>query len=99
MFLPLRALKLISEYSKPLTRPDWRNIRRIKNMGHIYNDIMNNKNNYYPPVFKLFTKNIVRNYSYRYIMDIVILKGKEYASNKLNIPLNVLNTLNLIKDF
>ena len=98
MFLPLRALKLISEYSKPLTQPQWKNIRRIKNMGIIYNDIMDNKNRHYPPVFKLFTKNIVRNYSYQYIIDVVVIKGKEYASIRLNIPLNVLNTLNIIKD-
>ncbi len=29
MELPSRPLLLIREYSKPLTRPDWRSIRRI----------------------------------------------------------------------
>jgi hypothetical protein len=27
--LPFRALRLISEYSKPLTRPDWRTCKRL----------------------------------------------------------------------
>ena len=27
--LPIRAISLISEYSKPLTRPDWRTLRRL----------------------------------------------------------------------
>ena len=97
MFLPPRALALINEFSKPITRPDWRNIRRI-NMGHLYNDIMYNKNNYYPSVFNLFTKNIVRNYSYQYIVQAIKMEGKEKASIMLNIPLNVLNTLRIIKD-
>ena len=26
--LPLNAIKLISEYSKPVTRPDWRTFKR-----------------------------------------------------------------------
>ena len=29
MFLPPRALTLIKEYSRPLTRPDWRTLQRM----------------------------------------------------------------------
>ena len=97
MFLPQRALILIKEYSKPLTRPDWRNIRRL-NMGHLYNNIMDNKNKYYPPVFKLFTRNIVKNYSYQYIIQVVKMEGKEKASIILNITIEVLNTLKIIRE-
>ena len=97
MFLPPKALALIKEYSKPLTRSDWRNIRRL-NMGHLYNNIMDNKNKYYPPVFKLFIRNIVRNYSYQYIIQAIKMEGKEKASIMLNIPIEVLNTLKIIRE-
>ncbi len=30
-FLPSRAITLIREYSKPLTRPDWRRIKKLSN--------------------------------------------------------------------
>jgi hypothetical protein len=97
MFLPPRALALIKEYSKPLTRPDWRTLRRL-NMGHIYIHIMNNKNKYYPPVFNLFTRNIVRNYSYQYIVQAIKIEGKEKASIMLNIPIEILNTIRIIRE-
>ena len=35
-YLLTKAVKLINEYSKPLTRPDWKSIKRIPNMGYIY---------------------------------------------------------------
>ena len=97
MFLPARALTLIKEYSRPLTRPDWRSIRRL-NMGHIYIHIMNNKNKYYPTVFNLFTRNIVRNYSYQYIVQAIKIEGKEKASIMLNIPIEILNTIRIIRE-
>lgn len=31
VLLPLRALTLISEYSKPVTRADWRKLHKMKN--------------------------------------------------------------------
>ena len=89
MFLPPRALALIKEYSRPLTRQDWRSIRRL-NMGHIYIHIMNNKNKYYPPVFNLFTKNIVRNYA-NYMAHIrdKILKKSNIALDNWFININI----------
>jgi hypothetical protein len=39
-YLLTKAVKLINEYSKPLTRPDWKSIKRIPNMGYIYNIIL-----------------------------------------------------------
>ena len=37
--LPSRAVKLISEYSKPLTRPDWRTFIRTLSKNIFLNDI------------------------------------------------------------
>ena len=34
--LPYHALRLISEYSKPMTRPDWRNSKPIITSFYIY---------------------------------------------------------------
>jgi hypothetical protein len=39
--LPSRALKLISEYSKPITRGDWRTFSRSITIGTYINDINN----------------------------------------------------------
>ena len=34
--LPLRILNLIREYSKPLTRPDWRTLHKLSNYDLFY---------------------------------------------------------------
>jgi len=39
--LPPRALSLISEYSKPVTRGDWRNSKPIATTYEMYDEIMN----------------------------------------------------------
>jgi len=45
--LPSRALLLINEYSKPLTRSDWRESKPIISTRHLYLFILNhNINNY-----------------------------------------------------
>jgi hypothetical protein len=38
--LPNRALLLINEYSKPLTRPDWRNSKPITTTYQLYNNTL-----------------------------------------------------------
>ena len=38
--LPLKARKLISEYSKPLTRPDWRTFERAINPNLFIEEIL-----------------------------------------------------------
>jgi hypothetical protein len=40
--LPCRALLLISEYSKPLTRPDWRQSKPIITTYRLYLVVINN---------------------------------------------------------
>ena len=38
--LPCRALHLISEYSKPLTRPDWRKSKPLTTTYQLYNNTL-----------------------------------------------------------
>ena len=38
--LPLKALKMIREYSKPVTRPDWRTFKRTINPNLFIEDII-----------------------------------------------------------
>ena len=54
--LPSRALLLIGEYSKPLTRPDWRESIPIISTCHLYLIILNHNIKYYEhltPIEKL----------------------------------------------
>ena len=39
--LPCRALLLIREYSRPLTRPDWRQSKPIISTYHLYLEVRN----------------------------------------------------------
>ena len=45
--LPCRALSLIREYSKPLTRPGWRNSNPVISQFKLYSYLKNNKHKYY----------------------------------------------------
>ena len=38
--LPLRALSLISEYSKPMTKPNWRKSRPLTTPYQLYNNTL-----------------------------------------------------------
>ena len=38
--LPGRALTIISEYSKPMTRPDWRNSKPLTTTYQLYNNTL-----------------------------------------------------------
>jgi hypothetical protein len=40
--LPCRALSLIREYSKPMTRPDWRQSKPIVTTYRLYLNVINN---------------------------------------------------------
>ena len=44
MNLPTRALALVCEYSKPVTRPDWRKLNRLP-LYKLYGEIMKKKQN------------------------------------------------------
>jgi hypothetical protein len=38
--LPERAIKLIHEYSKPMTRPDWRHSKPLTTTYQLYNNTL-----------------------------------------------------------
>ena len=90
-YLLKKAVKLINEYSKPLTRPDWKSIKRIPNMGYIYNIIV--KNRIILPVFSLLINNILNGWNINIILTSVKTYGIFITSKYLNIPINILNNI------
>ena len=68
--LPNHILKLISEYSKPLTRPDWRTFERIITIEHLIYFLKTK----YPPTLLYFmvSQNLFQSsffIAYRFIRD------------------------------
>lgn len=90
-YLLTKAVKLINEYSKPLTRPDWKSIKRIPNMGYIYNIIV--KNTIILPVFSILINNILNGWNINIILTSVKTYGIFITSKYLNIPINILNNI------
>jgi hypothetical protein len=88
--LPSRALKLISDYSKPLTRPDWRTFIRTLSKKIFLKEIqkLNNCN-----TLGIYT--IVNKYDYIYAMTAQELN--EYKNNQKKIKIRQLE-LNLKKE-
>ena len=72
MYLPVRVLKLIKEYSKPVTRSDWRTFERIMDTNYF---IFNIEYKYFTnksPLYSLVLKNIYASEfynSYQYIYN------------------------------
>ena len=96
--LPLRVLLLISEYSKPLTRPDWRTCKSLISIEEYiyaihYKDYINN-NILNTPLLNLISNNIAEtdfyrayNHIYFFGIESYVLKynlNKQYIlSNKI----------------
>ena len=77
--LPSRAQKLISEFSKPVTRPDWRTIKPGC-VGKFYKEIISYKNitNKYDKYYKLYNRfvlNVQHNYNWNILYDYVKQNG------------------------
>jgi hypothetical protein len=69
--LPVRALSLIREYSKPLTRPDWRKYKSAISQYIIYVVVLYNDNKY-TGLKSIIYRNIIKTewyYVYSYIRD------------------------------
>jgi hypothetical protein len=76
--LPERALRLISEYSKPLTRSDWRTLKIMPQS--LYNTIIHNatRNN---ALYKL-----IDSYEYTYTIEdlpFILKKGQSYLYRRI----------------
>jgi hypothetical protein len=52
--LPSRALCIISEYSRPITRPDWRQSKPIITTFQLYQYVLENQTKLSPLLYKLF---------------------------------------------
>ena len=52
--LPYRALLLINEYSKPLTRPEWRNSKPIVTSFYLYKMVQNTPTFLTPLIYGLY---------------------------------------------
>ena len=83
--LPSRALQLIHDFSKPLTRHDWRNIRRISAFDiylHVYCRTQT-------PLMELIFYNMQYTNWYNMYSTIKLI-GLRNASIKYNIPIREL---------
>jgi hypothetical protein len=79
--LPINALRLIKEYSKPVTRPDWRTIRHLTQY-HLFLNIKNDiytKSLYYNAYKSMETTDwfYVLNYISRFGIESYIHKHKK----------------------
>ena len=99
--LPLNAKKLISEYSKPLTRPDWRTVCPLT-IKRYYTDIVRNIdiNKIYKNVYYLFLdygeyeiKQFKINHHISAIYSCINLYGIEKCSEHFNIHKHVLTEI------
>jgi hypothetical protein len=97
--LPLRAKKLISEYSKPVTRPDWGTLCPLT-FTRFYNDIKRNRYRYkiFQNVYNYFISNIDTTYNHIEKMNNeIMIYGFVQVSKKYNINLLILQ--DIIRDY
>jgi hypothetical protein len=82
--LPSNALRLISEYSKPVTRPEWRTLRKLAIFDiylHVYCNLKPQT-----PLMKLIFHNIEKTAWYK-MYSTIKLVGLHKASIKYNMSL------------
>ena len=93
LILPLRATKLISEYSKPITRPDWGTLCPLT-FTRFYSDIKRNRNRYkiFQDVYNYFISNIEYKNLDKMNNEIMIY-GFDQVSKKYNINLLLLQDI------
>ena len=92
MELPDDVLQLIREYSKPLTRPDWRTLNRLP-LHQLYQEIMRNKNNpnwNYSLVLHKFVYDIQRGKRWIDLYEYSEIYGLEKCSIHFGIQFSVL---------
>jgi hypothetical protein len=86
--LPSRALLLIREYSKPLTRPDWRTLHKISNYDLFYHISHSDYN-----ATDIIMSNIRETDWYKMYLFIEVW-GIEMAAMRYNIPVGDLININ-----
>ena len=93
--LPLRVQKLISEYSKPITRPDWGKLCPLT-FTRFYTDIKRNRNRYkiFQNVYNYFISNVdIRYNQIEKMNNEIIIYGFVQVSKKYNINLLLLQDI------
>jgi hypothetical protein len=89
MELPDDVLQIIREYSKPLTRPDWRTLNRLP-LHKLYCEIMINKNKpnwNYSVVLQKFIYDIQRGKKWSDLYEYSEMYGIELCSRRFGIQL------------
>ena len=92
MELPDDVLQIIREYSKPLTRPDWRTLNRLP-IHKLYQEIMKKKNKptwNYSYVLRKFVYDIQRGKRWSDLYDYSEMYGIELCSRRFGIQLSEL---------
>ena len=81
MNLPSNALVLIREYSRPITRPDWRKLNRLP-MYKLYKEIMRKKNTSwdYAKIFQIFIIDIQRGFTWSELKIYAQMYGMKVCS-------------------
>jgi hypothetical protein len=95
--LPSNALALIHEYSRPITRPDWRERKWIC-VGDMYKEITNYKNvstkyDIYYNLYNCFNKNVQGNLCWSHLYSCVLTMGLKNAAEECGITEHVLKKL------
>jgi len=93
MGLPDDILVIIRVFSKPITRPDWRSIKRIC-MGSLYKEIIQTKNDGFSlreeRLRGKFIRSIQNNQPFSTLRDHVFMYGIKSCSEKYGIQESVL---------
>jgi len=89
MILPIRAQKLISEYSKPLTSPDWRKRKNIT-IQTIYHYFVKRPTK----LRAIFIRNMFNNVPVNQLLGYVRYYGITYTSNAFHISERNISILN-----
>jgi hypothetical protein len=92
MELPDDVLQIIREYSKPLTRPDWRTLNRLP-LHKLYREIMINKNKpnwNYSVVLHKFIYDIQRGKKWSDLYEYSEMYGIDSCSKQFGIQLSEL---------
>jgi hypothetical protein len=92
--LPSNALRLISEYSKPVTRPDWRNVKPIVSVSELYMSVYTSwdENDLHFTIYR----NIKETYWY-YVYLCIKIHGVRMCCRKYNITHNDIKKMDIYR--
>ena len=95
MEFPDDILRIIREFSRPLTRPDWRTLNRLP-LQNLYHEIMEKKNRpnwKYTTILLCFVYDIQRGKRWNDLYDYAVMYGVQQCSEKYGIQYSVLYSI------